>query len=202
MCINSRPEINWEYISTAISFYKNQGYQYIEVPYYVNKDYSDITCPKFEFDKFILSNNNILIGSAEQAFLELALMNNLEKNKLYVSLSPCFRNEPVLDNIHYESFMKIELFYFNNNEKEIRNVFKKFQIDAYNLFYIFLKRNDLENKLKIWSIDKNNIDIEFNNIEIGSYNIKKINTQNFNWVCGTGLAEPRFSNIIKLNNNR
>ena len=36
-------------------------------------------------------------------------------------------------------------------------------------------------------------DIEANGVEVGSYN--RISAQGYTWVCGTGLAEPRFSQV-------
>jgi hypothetical protein len=55
--------------------------------------------------------------------------------------------------------------------------------------------NDLNNEIKIV---KTNIgyDLELNNIELGSYGVRKYGQ--LHWVYGTGLAEPRFSKVCEI----
>lgn len=189
----TQPQINWYLISNAISFYKNLGYKYIEVPWHVSNKANLITAPK---------NKNILrtvyggldyiygypIGSAEQGFLHLLLEGNLPKGR-YVTCSPCFRNEEPNDGFHFNQFMKVELFVYND---EIIEEFHKMINNAECLFTHYV---DCE--LMIMSNDEEGfttaIDIVTvnSNIELGSYGIGSY--ENYKWVYGTGLAEPRLS---------
>ncbi len=69
--------INWEFISKAINFYKKLGYEYVEVPWIVDTSTNMITIPQGHYSTSI-SEDESLVGSAEQSFLQLAIENKLK----------------------------------------------------------------------------------------------------------------------------
>lgn len=189
---NYRNEINWSFLAHALIEFRNLNYEYIEVPWYINKMYTDYTFNSN--NTFLLKYNNHLVGSAEQSFIYYILTNQIPYGK-YCSITPCFRDEPILDDLHHKTFMKLELMYFYPNVKienifsmmdDVKNVYKK-------LFNI---------SLDVVNITDKTYDLYFNGIEIGSYGIREVT--NYSILYGTGLAEPRFSYLLnkgKINEN-
>ncbi|MEG1009969.1 MAG: hypothetical protein RSF67_09210, partial [Clostridia bacterium] len=77
----------------AISFFEKYNCIFVELPWTVNEEFSNITKP-VEKENFYIKNK-VLVGSGEQSFLELALSNkyNFEKDKIYFGITPCFRDD-------------------------------------------------------------------------------------------------------------
>src|SRR5690606_31703766 len=90
-----------------------RGYKRVDLPWHAN-----LAAIKSTLDDvgraFELSEVGLLIGSAEQAFVQ-AMMNGTLGVGRFVALTPCFRNEPVFDEVHQPYFMKVELFDTNVN---------------------------------------------------------------------------------------
>lgn len=178
--------INYTLLSDALQFYQNIGYSYIEVPWCVDKKVLDITIPPHITPNYY-QDNKYFVGSAEQSFLQLRLDNKLPDGK-YVAISPCFRDE-VEDDFHKKYFMKVELIQISSstfNNKDVLHV-----MNHANLFF-----NQYTEKCI--NIVETNIgfDLAIDDIEIGSYGIRSYFDNNkFNWIYGTGLAEPRFSQL-------
>lgn len=176
--------INYRLISAAIEKYQDLGYTFIDVPWVANQEAIDITLPPNK-RAFILKNK-FLVGSAEQSFLHLILNGKLPEGK-YVAATPCFRDD-IEDEYHQKYFFKVELIKYS----------KIYQFDHFDLINVVADANVVQASLcskKIEAIKTNEgIDLTINNIEIGSYGIRKY--KNFNWIYGTGLAEPRFSKLI------
>jgi len=102
--------INYRYISDSIDHYINNGYKYIEVPWYVSKDVMEVTRPsEVGDDYYIPKNNKFLVASAEQSFIYL-IFKGIITPGFYVGVSPCFRFEKITDT-HRKVFMKVELIY-------------------------------------------------------------------------------------------
>jgi len=186
-------EINWKLIGDAVEFYKDHGFEYVEVPWIVARDIAEITIPEgLNYDcVMVAKDHGVLVGSAEQSFLQLQFMDShlsLNKPGRFVSCSPCFRNEPVIDKWHRQTFMKVELYVTlpDHHEacEEIIGLAMKF-FDGH-------IADDVADLRRIMT--PLGYDIELNGIEIGSYGMRKFG--NHAWVYGTGLAEPRFSSVL------
>lgn len=167
--------INYTNIANAIEYYKFIGYKYIEVPWLVNKEAIDSTIPKGLFPTKCY--DRYLVGSAEQSFVQLILDNKINNGK-YVAASPCFRDE-LEDEWHQKTFFKVELINIGSNKyiDIINDAFKCFE-------YLGAKNMEV-------LINDDHLDVNMNGIEIGSYGFRKFN--DFFWVYGTGIAEPRFT---------
>jgi len=187
--------INWDLISQAIRHY-GEKYSYIEVPWVVSRKSIQITLPNDKYFSVPVSNKDfnltetgtedgVLVGSAEQSFLELESRGLLSRGR-YMACTPCFRNELIKDNLHQKMFMKVELY---------SNIVS---IDEYQLMTTmaldFFSRLSKSTSIIRYS---NFEDIEINDVEVGSYGIRQ--SGNLNWIFGTGIAEPRCSTAIRMN---
>lgn len=195
--------INYQRLNDALEYYtKVCRFTYLDVSWLVNEEISNITKPEDRKNFFV--KDKVLVASAEQSFLqELLSRDSLQYGENYVAITPCFRDEPVIDDIHSLFFMKIELFANIESLKagyEIldlyirlaRSFFAKCGINT------IVKSNgeaffSADRVLSLASFD---IIDEKTGIELGSYSFNKILSEVNMWVCGTGLAEPRFSVVL------
>jgi hypothetical protein len=175
--------IRYDLIAQALDFYKGLGYREINVPWHVRTEVSDITCPSP--DRAYPFENGVLVGSAEQSMIQMALDGELVQGLSYVTVTPCFRNEPELDRYHQKYFMKVELFHFGINYQAYRLI----RHDAFQ----FLKSLTAKT-IDVVEYDGRNSDMEIDGVEIGSYNFRSMN--GVTWTCGTGLALPRFTKVM------
>ena len=133
------------------------------------------------------------VASAEQSFLQLKLDNPSFDGKC-VAITPCFRNEPVLDDLHQPYFMKVELINWDNTEREDMD---KMIADARLLFeqelWVDVVPNTDPDPIGIVAYD---IVTTHTGIELGSYGIREAPKVG-RWLYGTGLAEPRYSYAIE-----
>ena len=173
---------SWHRLTKAAKYYESKGFVYADVPWAVDPQVTALTKPSWCND-FPLGNK-VLVGSAEQSFLQKWL--TFEKYKMYYAITPCFRDEREEDNLHRPYFMKLELFSFDTSK------FINIYCHAWHFFH------SEGNKLKLGYevLGENSVDILLNGIEIGSYSVQE--REGLSWTCGTGLAEPRFSEAIKL----
>jgi hypothetical protein len=188
--MNNHP-IDWRLLSSAVEYYKNCGYHYVEVPWLVHESVNRMTLPR-NTSSLKIENKGSLIGSAEQGILSLVLSNQLERGK-YVACSPCFRNEPHLDKYHQTYFMKVELY----NDIDVNEIAVGCMIHTVEDFLTY-EIEGLQRYQLIHDDKTNEIDILLNGIEIGSYGIRTINGHS--WVYGTGLALPRLTLAMETNN--
>ena len=170
--------IDYYKIARAVEFYKSRGFQYVEVPWFVDRDTLDITKPKEAryFDTYLGS----LVGSGEQSFLQI-------RNELsfrHMCVTPCFRDEPKVDEVHRNYFMKVELIDVNPTDID------KAYWDMFNLSREFFELYEFTDVVKTTE----GKDIYINGMEVGSYGIRSFG--DFHWVYGTGCAEPRLSQAI------
>jgi hypothetical protein len=199
--------INFTALGDAMGYYKTLGYEIKEVPWLV--PFSDIMITIHENLKptkiSSLFPNDYLVGSAEQSFLNFHRNKKIEINKKYIGCTPCFRHESVIDKYHQLYFMKAELYLplsYEDKEEDKENIFKNIINDAKYFFehYDFLNRSQILNteKIRTTKVVKTDFgfDIELNGIELGSYGIRRNQENKLLWIHGTGLAEPRFSNVV------
>ena len=174
------PKINYSLLTGAISYYKRNGFKYIDVPWIVPKEITNIT---FNRDNMFNTKLGDLVGSAEQSFISLMLSNKLEKGT-YSALTPCFRNETNITKTNQNYFMKVELI-------DTKTVTHDRLLQIINVCFDFFKRYISEHdKITVIQTD-DGYDIMVNDIEVGSYGIRMYNE--YSWIYATGLAEPRFS---------
>lgn len=186
--------IDWQRIARAQEFYSKKGYTYVETPWAVPSSIAQMTLPQGARPIALTTANNdgILVGSAEQGFLELfytlGRMHYNRHNPLF-SISPCFRGEAeVLPGVTQLAFMKVELFCATN----VPGVMDMLRADAEQ--FMTIEGAQLDRKQT-----EEGIDLMCGNYEVGSFGRRKVNSPDFelHWVYGTGLAEPRFSAAIE-----
>lgn len=198
--------IDYHKIAEAVDYYVGLGYKYIEVPWIVQKEYIDITKPKNSnsIDTFLGS----LVGSGEQSFLSIK---DRLLNEKYVCVTPCFRDENPVTELHRNYFMKVELIHIKP-KYPVTHCFSML-IDAFGFFSRYGKVYMKETK--------EGFDLKINGVEVGSYGIRETQKDysyligvdfgaefgggstliedyrmEFDWVYGTGCAEPRLSQAI------
>ncbi len=178
----------------AVEYYERAGYKYIDVPWVASEEAVLMTRPvwvtgdtlKYEAGGKVLCP----VASAEQSYLQLRLDNPSIAGK-YVTLTPCFRNEPVFDDLHQPCFMKVELINWDSMTHEDLS---KMIADARILF-----EQDMDIK-GIQNTDPDPLGVEAYDllsghtlIELGSYGIRQ-HPKVGRWMYGTGLN--RFSTLI------
>jgi len=183
--------IDWTLIGKAIQYYTDNKYNYKEVPWMVQKEAINTTIPTGKLPFFITHPNmpvtKMLVGSAEQSFIQTMLDGNLSKGK-YCAATPCFRDD-IIDKWHQLYFFKVELI---EVEPDFKSVFemmycaKTFMEELGNCKIDIIKTNE-------------GYDLKLQGIEVGSYGYRK--TNDFSWIYGTGLALPRFSQALNNNKN-
>ncbi len=183
---NQNNIIRWDFISQALDYYKNKGFQYAEVPWIVSEKAINVTLPS---DKdCVMTQLGPLVGSAEQSFIQL-MMNNKLKYGNYIAATPCFRDD-LEDKWHNKYFFKVELIKYIE-ENKLNDVVKMTMMSL-----DFFRKLANGTDLKIVPTE-DGYDIELKGVEIGSYGLRKF--ENKMWVYGTGLAEPRFSKALNYN---
>jgi seryl-tRNA synthetase len=187
--------IDYALLASAVRQYKELGYEFIEVPWIVSHKSHESTASPPD-GAFVIEDRGCLVGSAEQGFIEI--IDELYPDRKYAAVSPCFRKNDNRDEYHQETFMKLELFSYDAHEshnytamiEDATKVFAHFGIPKFKL-------------ARVDSLFDDNHDIAYQGqIEMGSYGnriIKSINMQHvINY--GTGLALPRFSQVLKKHN--
>ena len=178
-------EINWSRLNRSIGFYQSYGFKFIDLDWTIQKEVSEITKPIDRKDYFV--ENEALVASGEQSFLQLIINNELKSGR-YCGITPCFRDEDKIDYLHQRYFMKVELIStINVCGSELYKI-----LDLCKNFYSkYLP-------VEIQKIDENCYDIidSVNKIELGSYGIRT--HSELKWVYATGLAEPRLSKVINF----
>jgi len=181
--------INWQRLMSAITFYNSQGYKYVDLDWTVNENISEITKPLGKRDFFV--NDKALVASGEQSFLQMIVDGKLVDGK-YCGITPCFRDESIIDELHQQYFMKVELIDTLNINHKTRVESMNKMIDCALKFYSgYLEVRALEIGDELFDI----IDVK-NNIELGSYGTRQ--TIFGEHIFGTGLAEPRLSKVLAL----
>lgn len=180
------PPIDWKRLARAHAFFESKGYQYVEVPWAVPEELVKITIPPGAVPIAVRGADAVLVGSAEQGFLDIVANGTyaLWHDGLYFSISPCFRGEPVVHRGHTQlTFMKLELFAPTALKSHIL-------LDDAEQFMTS------EGARLVRVSTKDGIDLECAGIEVGSYGVRQYN--HVKWSYATGLAEPRFSYALQV----
>ncbi|MBI2102707.1 hypothetical protein HYT55_02620 [Candidatus Woesearchaeota archaeon] len=179
-----------ELLTFAETFYVSKGYKKIEVPWTVDQDVLDITLPlgRIGADLF----GKLLVGSAEQSFLQLIKEKKLSPGK-YVATTPCFRDDPV-DDLHQKYFMKTELIDFSVEEREVAERLEQVMRDALEFFNFFLPIRKKQTDMGYDIVD------DKREIELGSYGVRShafSEGHRVTWIYGTGIALPRLTDVTE-----
>lgn len=182
----SADRIFWAAVSAAVAHYASRGWRQVEVPWLVPPEVVAITCPRCERVMSVPGHGD-LVGSAEQSFLHLDGSGRLGRGR-FLAVTPCFRDEPVVDRLHLRAFLKVELY---RNDRGDGAALQEAIADAVALLRTLVPRHFLG----IERTDEG-FDLTVGGIEVGSYGIRR--HAGLEWVCGTGLAEPRLSPAIAM----
>lgn len=184
--------INYKILAEAIEYYKRVGYIEINMPWYIKETIHNIT---FEIikSKWKLPSGDILLGSAEQGFINQMLNHNLLGK--FQATTPCFREDSI-DELHQEHFIKTELFI--NESEDFNKTLDKVLSDVFGFLikYVDVTRINFVDTSSETGI--RSTDIKIDGIEVGSYGIRecKYGDKIYTWVYGTGIALPRFSKVL------
>lgn len=198
----------------AREYYESKGYAYIDVPWAVSREAIMLTRPPhIEGEPFSLEAGGQLlypVASAEQSFLQMRMDGVLSAPSYnsYCAITPCFRNEPKLDDQHQPYFMKCELISWVPQDQyefgdETWHQLHRMIDDCRKFF----ESEGLECECRPnseWRTDPlavggDTFDVcSFRtNVEVGSYGIREV-PQLGRWIYGTGIAEPRFSYALEV----
>ncbi len=173
--------ISTKLILDSLTHYEALGYKLIDVPQCVDIDVSAYTKP--EQCKDIYHNGcKVYVASAEQSFIQLHKEGKLPNGK-YVAVTPCCRDESTLDDLHYSSFLKVEVIHVG-----IANLYHV-MLDAMRFMHKYLDITYTETREGTDTMD---VVHNYTNTEVGSYGVRKMMDGTI-YTYGTGLAEPRFS---------
>lgn len=182
----SLPRIDYALLGEALEFYEAEGYRYVEAPWAVSKQTVDITCPNPQFAARV-DGLGYLVGSAEQSFLHLDLAGKLGRHR-FVACTPCFRLGDMEDDLHFPTFMKVELY---DNTYASDTGWKAMLADARELA---IRLGAPEDALSQEATAEGR-DLMLGGIEIGSFGLRQHGDHI--WSYGTGLALPRFSQALE-----
>jgi hypothetical protein len=179
--------IDFDVLHRSTVYYEDVGFKRIESPWTVTKAVSDITRPEGSKEWPIEGKDKVLVASGEQSFLYLYLKGFLPKGR-FQTITPCFRDEP-FDLTHTKYFMKNELIV--TDAVDLSHLVSVIDLAAY-FFQRYLPEDEIE---VVWNGDTS-ADINWKGYELGSYSIRSC--PYLDWICGTGVAEPRFSTLVNM----
>lgn len=179
-------KIDYKKIVDAIHFYEWAGYGSLDAPWFVSRQAMEVTSPPDR--RYCSSFLGDLVASGEQSFIQMWMDGNLKEGK-WQCVTPCFRDELNIDDLHLNCFFKLELIEVNpldvrGSMEEMIGFSKKF-FNSY-----------VDTKVITTSIGKDIV--SRSGIELGSYGYREYN--DFRWVYGTGVAEPRLSYVESAGN--
>jgi hypothetical protein len=191
--------INYRSIANAIDYYEKHCFARVETPWLVSKPVSDITKPEGALDYMVDSKNKVLVASGEQGFLYQYKKGFLPKGR-FQTVTPCFRDE-TFDSTHCKYFMKLELI---DTYSPTLSSLDEIVGAAKSFFYSRLEGLPYSSfdpdLLEVVATSEESYDIlypdvEGTKVELGSYGIRT--TSYLSWVYGTGIAEPRLSQLME-----
>ena len=164
-------------LMNAMNFYSNLGYKPCKCPTLVDEDIISHTLPENRKPLHHI-DGKFYVGSAEQSFLQKIKEGEMLYDKM-MFITPCQRDEDVLDESHLEVFLKVEL--INLVSPVLMDVESFYKSIGYDI-----------------SIVKTSCgyDIELNNVEIGSFGSNSY--LGVNYFYGTGIAFPRIEYAMEV----
>jgi hypothetical protein len=168
----------------AIRLYAGKGFRPIAVPMLVDADISAMLCPEGRAEMFH-SPGKVYGASAELSFLQLMREGRLPEGR-YQALTPCVRDEPVLDDIHYRVFLKLELI---DVEAQAEATCLRAAESFWGSIGVPVERIYTEIGVDL---------VTSEGLELGSYGVRQFEGRSYAY--GTGVAEPRGSIALKKGN--
>lgn len=172
--------IDYDKIATAVTFYSKLGYSYIPVPWVVQRKPYQATAPESAWPFFTLGG--FLPASGEQSFLQLMLEGELATGR-FCCATPCYRDEEY-DDLHLPYFFKVELIDVGSHD------YRPLKQHARDFFSHYCEVRD-----EVISPTQTDLVEAETGIELGSYGWRQY--QGSTWSYGTGLAEPRLSQVLQ-----
>ena len=192
--------IDYRKIATAVEYYGECGYKYMEVPWIISNKSMMITAPPEA--RLFSTFAGELVASGEQSFLEIRPLLQLADGfpALFQCVTPCFRDEANPDDLHLQYFIKNELIAVCHPTHDHSIVpWAAINYMIVNATFFFKKYANYSDIKVIDAPQENSIvnkDITVKGIEVGSYGYRY--HEDFCWVYGTGCAEPRLSQVIAM----
>ncbi len=168
-------------LADAQSYYASYGYVDTPTPWLVGgAAYRATLPPDHEGLEWQSPVGGYHVGSAEQGFMQL-MADDMPIPERAQSTSPCYRGEPVYDELHWPYFYKLELYSADVSDASLAEMITC----ARGLF------TQLGIATRIIQTGERAYDIETatTHIELGSYGVRTF--QGHKWLYGTGLALPR-----------
>ena len=151
--------IDYRKLGAALEHYEARGYEYIEVPWAVRPEATNITLPAGREATAVQYGD--LVGSAEQSFIELMMRGRAITKAC--AITPCFRLEETYDELHHGYFMKLELITTNATPEKLQATIN----DARDFFSSY---TDVE--IILTGADMYDIIDKHHKIELGSYGLR------------------------------
>lgn len=183
--------MNVAVIAQAIDYYGRFA-EMLEVPYLVDADILAYTLPEGKEDRPLgHPNGKFYVASAEQSFLQMEKDGfEFSTDHPYMALTPCYRTEEELDDVHFNIFLKLEIieFYPGASIKEYAETMRYF-------FWTYYKV-----QTQIIETDIG-LDVEdMYGLELGSFGTR-LSPQGHPYIYATAIAEPRASMAINRRNH-
>ena len=185
--MHTTPIIDYSIILDALTYYKNSGFLYREVPWIISHPAYVATRPNNRPEFYTLGG--YLVASGEQGYIQ-ELHEGKELTK-HICITPCFREEEVIDAIHYRYFLKAELIDTHATQENLHSMITT----AKKFFEKYTKVSVIQTDTHGKAFD---IIDETTGVELGSYGIRTTNEHAF--IYGTAVALPRLSVVITKNN--
>jgi len=181
--------ISYNLLAKSVEFYEARGYQRIEAPWLVTPAISKITKPHHSAEFIVQKDSEekikSFVASGEQGFLYLINKGHLPESGTFQTITPCMRNDS-FDSTHTKYFLKNELISYGKD----RRCYSHLMSDARD----FMKSVG-GSTITGYGVTEDTADLYYKGVEVGSYGER---TCDFvDWTYGTGLAEPRFSRLLK-----
>lgn len=179
-----------------LDYFVDKGFEYIDVPWLISKSTEKLTLPSDRLSNSFVEKDVTFVGSAEQGFLELYLKDKIEKNKDYVSFSPCVRLNDNQTIYSKETFYKVELSAIVEDYQTAIQTFHRFKEYSKALFLSVTNRRAREDIISTSQIDLFILNDNNEEIEVGSYGFRRLTDGNY-LIFGTGAALYRLSLLHK-----
>lgn len=181
--MSTTSDISFTHFLTAAAYYSASGYVPSEAPMVIAEAASALTAPPGVVELYH-APGRVYVASAEQSFLDRVMReDNPPTRGMY--LTPCVRDELVLDDLHLRVFLKLELIHFGGTERDLPEMLRMAR--GFYSRYIPVEEVDTVSGTDLVSPE---------GVELGSYGVRSVN--GLSYVYGTGLAEPRFSYARQL----
>jgi hypothetical protein len=190
----------------AKEYFVQRGFKFLDAPWAVTREAVMMTRPPWVAgEPFGYAAGGVFqypVASAEQSFIQMqmdAIAAGTRIGGNYCAITPCFRNESVLDDLHHPYFMKLELIVWNGGIRDLTGMLdiarewlgREHPGDhpGDDLLTSVVPNNDPDPLSVTQAYD---ISTVLTGIELGSYGIR-MHDKVGRWAYGTGLAEPRYS---------